>query len=174
MLSKVADSGLQKINLNENQLIETRLLVRKSDGWEAFPYVWNDEQTEAFLRVAGASKQISLFDQDSTQTTDFTYFVPNENQCAGCHTTVHPDGDMRPLGALFSQLNTGSREIDAGIASPLEQMVQNRWLNDEEIFPLSHRQITKQYKYRNPPVSKDELLYLFRRITKFIWMKQYD
>ena len=133
-LTKVADSGLQKINLSENQLIETRLLVRKVDGWDAFGYVWNDEQTEAFLRVAGASKQISLLDQDSTQTTDFTYFVPNENQCAGCHTTVHPDGDMHPLGALFSQLNV---DVSAGIASPLEQMVQRGWLSDEQVFPRS-------------------------------------
>ena len=133
-LTKVADSGLQKINLSENQLIETRLLVRKNDGWDAFPYVWNDEQTEAFLRVAGASKKISLLDQDSTQTTDFTYFVPNENQCAGCHTTVHPDGDMHPLGALFSQLDV---DVRTGIASPLEQMVQRGWLNDEQVFPRS-------------------------------------
>jgi uncharacterized repeat protein (TIGR03806 family) len=133
-LTKVADSGLQKISLKDNQLIETRLLVRKVDGWDAFGYVWNDEQSEAFLRVAGASKQISLLDQDSTQTTDFTYFVPNENQCAGCHTTVHPDGDMHPLGALFSQLNV---DVSADIASPLEQMVQRGWLNDEQVFPRS-------------------------------------
>ena len=134
VLTKIADSGLQRISLSENQLIETRLLVRKNDGWDAFPYVWNDEQTEAFLRVAGASKQISLLDQDSTQTTDFTYFVPNENQCAGCHTTVHPDGDMHPLGALFSQLNV---DVSTGIASPLEQMVQRGWLSDEQVFPRS-------------------------------------
>ena len=134
VLTKVADSGLQRINLSKNQLIETRLLVRKNDGWDAFPYVWNDEQTEAFLRVAGASKQISLLDQDSTQTTDFTYFVPNENQCAGCHTTVHPDGDMHPLGALFSQLNV---DVSTGIASPLEQMVQRGWVSDEQVFPRS-------------------------------------
>lgn len=134
LLAKVADSRLQKINLGENQLIETRLLVRKNDGWDAFPYVWNDEQTEAFLRVAGASKQISLLDQDSTQTTDFTYFVPNENQCAGCHTTVHPDGDMHPLGALFSQLNV---DVSDGSASPLEKMIQRGWLNDEQVFPRS-------------------------------------
>ena len=108
--------------------------MRKNDGWDAFPYVWNDEQTEAFLRVAGASKQISLLDQDSTQTTDFTYFVPNENQCAGCHTTVHPDGDMHPLGALFSQLNV---DVSDGSASPLEQMIQRGWLNDEQVFPRS-------------------------------------
>ena len=136
-LTKVADSGLQRINLSENQLIETRLLVRKTDGWDAFPYVWNDEQTEAFLRVAGASKQIALLEEGSTQTKHFTYFVPNENQCAGCHTTVHPTGDMHPLGAVFSQLNIDFSELDAGIASPLEQMVQLGWLSSAEVFPRS-------------------------------------
>jgi len=136
-LTKVADSELQKINLLENQLIETRLLVRKIDGWDAFPYVWNDEQTEAFLRVAGASKQVSLLAQGSTEATDFTYFVPNENQCAACHVTIHPDGDMHPLGALYSQLNVGVSTMDAGSASPLAQMAQRGWLSDEEIFPHS-------------------------------------
>lgn len=136
-LTKVADSGLEKISLSDNQLIETRLLVRKSDGWDAFPYVWNDEQTEAFLRVAGASTQISLLENGSTESTDFTYFVPNENQCAACHTTVHPDGGMHPLGAVFGQLNVAASESDNGIASPIEQMVQHGWLSDEQRFPRS-------------------------------------
>lgn len=136
-LSKVADSGLRQISLSDNQLIETRLLVRKSDGWDAFPYVWNDEQTEAFLRVAGASTQVSLLDHASTETTDFTYFVPNENQCAGCHVTVHPDGDMHPLGAVFGQLNLDASEIDTEMPSTLEQMVQQGWLSNEEVFPRS-------------------------------------
>jgi len=126
-LAKVADSGLQRINLRENQLIETRLLVRKADGWDAFPYVWNEEQSEAFLRVAGASKAVSLVEPQG-ETNDFTYFVPNENQCAGCHTTEHPDGDMHPLGAIFSQLNTNQ-------SSALEQMLAHGWLSDTSNFP---------------------------------------
>jgi len=145
-LTKVADSGLQKIDLSENQLIETRLLVRKTDGWDAFGYVWNDEQTEAFLRIAGASKQVSLLAQGGTQTTDFTYFVPNENQCAACHTTVHPDGDMHPLGAVFGQLNV---DVGTGIASPLEQMVQRGWLSDEQVFPRSE-------SWQDPSASLDD------------------
>lgn len=103
-LEKREDRGLYKIDLHQNQLIETRLLVRKETGWDAFPYVWNDEQTEAFLRVAGASKSIQLHSEDGE--LDFVYFVPDENQCSGCHTTSHPDGDMHPLGAIASQLSS--------------------------------------------------------------------
>jgi uncharacterized repeat protein (TIGR03806 family) len=136
-LQKVADTGLQKISLSDNQLIETRLLVRKNDGWDAFPYVWNDEQSEAFLRVAGASKPVSLRAQDSGPATDFTYFIPNENQCAGCHTTVHPDGDMHPLGAILSQLNSRPSEPTSDYVSPLDQMMANNWINSSEKFPRS-------------------------------------
>ncbi len=132
---KVDDAGLQEINLSDNQLIETRLLVRKSVGWDAFPYVWNDEQTDAFLRVAGASKPVALVDEAAPETIDFTYFVPNENQCAGCHITVHPDGDMHPLGAIFSQLN--ARASDSGVDDDvaLSEMVARGWLPADIDFP---------------------------------------
>lgn len=136
-LLKVADGKLQNINLNDNQLIETRLLVRKNEGWDAFPYVWNDEQTEAFLRVAGASKPMRLSGQDSTDTKNFTYFVPNENQCAGCHTTVHPDGDMHPLGAILSQLNATASESESSAPSAIEQMIARGWISDAQSFPRS-------------------------------------
>ncbi|GJM12808.1 MAG: hypothetical protein DHS20C12_12110 [Pseudohongiella sp.] len=125
-LLKATDAGAQQITLDDNQLIETRLLVRKSDGWDAFPYVWNDEQSEAFLRVAGASKSVSLA-EPAAQTVDFSYFVPNENQCAGCHITMHPDGDMHPLGAILSQLATAQ-------GSALEQMIAKGWIEDSSGF----------------------------------------
>ena len=85
-----------------HRLIETRLLARRGDGWHAMAYVWNEEQTEAFLRVAGASVPARL--RRAPGIADFVYFVPNENQCAGCHVTAHPDGPLRPLGAVPAQL----------------------------------------------------------------------
>ena len=30
-------------------LIETRLMIRKEEGWTFAEYFWNEEQTEAFL-----------------------------------------------------------------------------------------------------------------------------
>ncbi|MEC7290328.1 MAG: hypothetical protein VXW22_09600, partial [Pseudomonadota bacterium] len=34
-------------DLSRIKLIETRLLVRRDDGWEAISYVWNEAQTDA-------------------------------------------------------------------------------------------------------------------------------
>jgi len=127
---RVADAGeLSSLPLAENRLIETRLLVRRQSGWEAFPYVWNDEQTEAFLRVAGTSQPVSLRGASGESSTqEFTYFVPNENQCSGCHTRIHPDGGLEPLGAVAHQLNFTL----PGASRPetiLDAMVQKGWLS---------------------------------------------
>ncbi|MDD9895585.1 MAG: hypothetical protein OXU66_12380 [Gammaproteobacteria bacterium] len=120
-----SDAGESFVDLSSNKLIETRLLVRRESSWEAFPYVWNEAQTEAFLRVAGSSTAINL--KSDTGKLDFVYFVPNENQCAGCHVTEHPDGDMQPLGAIASQLSASFLEHE----SQTRALVARGWLNQE-------------------------------------------
>lgn len=119
------DNGEQSVSLNSHELIETRLLVRRENAWEAFPYVWNDEQTEAFLRVAGTSTNIDL--KSDTGNLEFVYFVPNENQCTGCHVTEHPDGDMQPLGAVASQLSAGFLDNQSQTAA----LAARGWLDQD-------------------------------------------
>ncbi len=118
------EQSARVIDLHENRVLETRLLVRRSDDWEALPYVWNAEESEAFLRVAGTSTALTLAAADGEQ--DFSYFVPNQNQCSACHQTEHPDGQLKPLGARLKQLNYNSgmpRE-----ESPLAELVARGWL----------------------------------------------
>ena len=33
----------------DRELIETRVLIHTPDGWEAWPYIWNEAQTDAIL-----------------------------------------------------------------------------------------------------------------------------
>ncbi len=116
------------VALANNRLMETRLLVRRSDGWDAFPYVWNDEETEAFLRVAGTTEPMSLL--AGTDSENFLYFVPNENQCAGCHVTEHPDGDMHPLGAVTHQLSYKRYQSDGDLRMEIDALVARGWLDE--------------------------------------------
>jgi uncharacterized repeat protein (TIGR03806 family) len=125
-LIKVADKTLLEVDTQNNQLIETRVLVKRDAGWDALPYVWNDEQTEAFLRVAGASKAINL-KTETDGNLDFVYFVPNGNQCSGCHVTSHPDGGMHPLGAVAKQLHAKRSPTDSALQSDL--FVAKGWLD---------------------------------------------
>jgi len=118
--------AVSAIDLTTSRLLETRLLVRRETGWTAFPYVWNDSQTEAFLRVAGASASINLQSEDGTR--HFTYFVPNENQWTGWHVTDHPDGDMHPLAATGEQLQTRFDPADLTSKLQLESLRMRGWL----------------------------------------------
>ncbi|MQP25683.1 hypothetical protein GFJ94_11475 [Flavobacterium sp. LMO8] len=71
---------------NTTKIIETRIMIRKSDGWIFADYVWNDEQTEAYLDLNGSTKNITFKDEnDVTRTVD--YRIPNESQCIVCHKT---------------------------------------------------------------------------------------
>src|SRR5262249_16228848 len=83
------------------RLIETRLLIHPKDGWIALPYVWNDEQTEAELRITGTRKDVRWLHTDGKERT-LNYIVPNMNQCLGCHENRKV---MRPIGPKARNLN---------------------------------------------------------------------
>ena len=95
-------SGDVGLDTTRVRLMETRLLVRRAAGWEALPYVWNADQTEATLQRTGA--EIPLDFDDGGKITHFTYAVPNVNQCAGCHATDRTKRLM-PIGLKARHLN---------------------------------------------------------------------
>jgi uncharacterized repeat protein (TIGR03806 family) len=86
------------------RLMETRILAHRPDGWVGLPYIWNEEQTEAMLDVAGDTVDVSWQHTDGTQQTNH-YLIPNANQCKGCHEADGNDKPMRPLGPTARQLN---------------------------------------------------------------------
>jgi uncharacterized repeat protein (TIGR03806 family) len=85
------------------RLMETRVLLHEAKGWVALPYIWNKEQTEAVLEVAGGSDEVAWTDV-SGKKQSFVYQVPNMNQCKGCHER---SGEMTPIGPSVRQLNDG-------------------------------------------------------------------
>ena len=91
------------LNLDRVALLETRLLVRRSDGWHALPYVWDADQQDATLRIAGAMLPVSLNKND--QVRSFAYVAPNQNQCTGCHTLDHGSKRIEPIGPQAKHLN---------------------------------------------------------------------
>ena len=68
----------------ETGRIETRLLINKTSGWVAYPYVWNEEKSEAVYAPIGTKKPIKVSDLTGN-VLEFTYAVPNQNQCKTCH-----------------------------------------------------------------------------------------
>jgi len=77
------------------------LLINAAGTWKTLPYIWNDEQTEAYLVVAGKNIPVSWTHYDGA-IKNINYSVPNMNQCKGCHLR----GDkVIPIGPTARQLN---------------------------------------------------------------------
>ena len=109
-------------------LLETRLLLRKEDGWEAVSYAWNEEQNEAFKKIAGKTINVSWTDFMG-EVRDVRYRVPNVNQCKECHAA---DDKITPIGPKARNIN---KEYDFNDGE-FNQLVY--WMNRDIIddYPL--------------------------------------
>ncbi|MBX9745931.1 MAG: hypothetical protein K2X34_03455 [Hyphomonadaceae bacterium] len=83
------------------RFLETRLLIRRADGWVALPYVWNEAQTEARYSPVGADLPVS-FTNEEGQAIALDWHVPNVNECSGCHAR---NGEVEPIGPSARNLN---------------------------------------------------------------------
>jgi uncharacterized repeat protein (TIGR03806 family) len=111
------------LELSKVRLVETRLLVRREDGWIALPYVWNAQQTEATLRRGGELVPLTLVAADGSRE-QAEYEVPDQNQCGGCHGTDTTSKALHPLGPKARHLNR-----DFAYAQGSENQLV-RWTND--------------------------------------------
>ncbi len=99
------------------RLIETRLLIHTDKGWNAWTYIWNEEQTDAVLKVAGKVVPVNFTDKAGTLQS-INYIVPNKNQCKGCHSFNRV---VTPIGPKARNLN---KDFDYG-AGPRNQL--DKW-----------------------------------------------
>ena len=98
------------LNLGQ-KLMETRLLLRKENGWEAVSYAWNDTQDEAFIKKAGKTILNEWIDFNG-DTRSVRYRVPNKNQCKECHAN---NDAMSPIGPKARNLNKVFQYSDESI-----------------------------------------------------------
>jgi len=89
------------------RLIETRLLIHEEKGWNAWTYIWNEDQTDAVLKVAGKVVPVSFTDKTGVVQA-INYIVPNKNQCKGCHSFNRA---VTPIGPKARNLN---KDFDYG------------------------------------------------------------
>lgn len=107
------------------RLMETRLLVRETSGWKGLEYIWNDDQTDAILDVAGDRKTVAYVDNQGHKQEQ-EYVMPNLNQCKSCHNRNEV---MTPIGPSARQLN-GSFSYSQGAENQLVAWQKQGLLTD--------------------------------------------
>jgi len=93
-------------------LLETRVLLHRADGWEGSAYIWNDDDTDAELAVAGGTIQTAWIHDDG-EPRENEWGVPNKNQCKNCHG--EHDEVISPLGPKARHLNRDG-QLEAMVA----------------------------------------------------------
>ncbi len=82
-------------------VVETRLLVKNAGKWQAYTYIWNEDETDAELSMVGDFKQVNWLDEQGI-AQQIKYLVPNKNQCKSCHQF---SGEIVPIGPKLRNLN---------------------------------------------------------------------
>jgi len=111
-------------NPGREHLVETRLLVHTDAGWIGLPYIWNDSQSEAHLDLAPDPVPIRYTDATGKRR-EFTYFIPNANECKQCHENNHV---MLPIGPKARNLNKDFGYAD-GPANQLDYWTRAGYLH---------------------------------------------
>ena len=83
------------------KIIETRLEVKEKNTWNIATYVWNDEQTDAFLNMDGKKVSVNWINSDGNNQK-IKYEVPSSNQCVLCHQS---NLKVSPIGPTLKNLN---------------------------------------------------------------------
>ena len=83
------------------QLLETRLLIHSEGGWKAVSYIWNEDQSEAYLSLVGGTIQTSFSDENGN-IRSVRYKAPNKNQCKECHQI---NASLTPIGPKARNMN---------------------------------------------------------------------
>ena len=85
----------------EKKILETRLQIKKEDGWVFANYKWNEAQTEAEFDLNGSFVPLSFIENGEEKNTD--YRIPSGAQCLTCHKS---DNDVpQPIGVKPQNLN---------------------------------------------------------------------
>jgi len=141
------------LDLGQVRLIETRLLVKQAHGWDALPYLWNESETEATLKIDGAVIALSTISADADEVSSINYVMPTRNECASCHASDHTSGKLLPIGLKNRHLNKDYRYA-AGTESQLR-----RW---REFGYLEQTQKPMQANALWDPEGRDNLVHRAR------------
>lgn len=113
---------------NTTRIIETRLMIRKANEWIFAEYIWNDEQTEAYLDETGNGGFANItFMDDNNQVREVpNYRIPSTQQCMTCHKL---NEKPIPIAIKPQNLNT-NYTFKTGTKNQLQKWIEVGYLQN--------------------------------------------
>lgn len=118
---------------SENDLVETRLLMKTAGKWQAFTYVWNEAQSDAALNLVGDFKQVQWKDKEG-KAHQIEYAIPNKNQCKSCH---NHQNILKPIGPKVKNLNSDFAYAKSETSNQLAKWQSHGFLAASDLPNLS-------------------------------------
>ncbi len=113
---------------NTTYIVETRVMIRKATGWIFAEYIWNDQQTEAFLEPNQTNRVISWKDENNTiQTVDYRTPIVDAD-CFRCHGNV-TTFQKAPIGIKPQNLNS-NYNYSEGSKNQLSKLIEFGYLEN--------------------------------------------
>ena len=107
------------------RVIETRIIFMRNNQWEFAEYVWNDDQTEAYLDLSGSNTDVTFIDDSGTEHY-IDYRIPSESECFTCHKLAD---QAILIGPKPQNLNADYAYTD-GVKNQLEKWVEVGYLEN--------------------------------------------
>jgi hypothetical protein len=102
-------------------------MIRRANGWIFAEYVWNDDQTEAYLQTQGSQTAISWKDENNI-IKQINYKIPSPVvDCKRCHGAIN--GSRFPIGLKPQNLNYSFPYSD-GEKNQLTKFIEVGFLED--------------------------------------------
>lgn len=126
------------------RIVETRVMIRKANGWIFADYVWNTEQTEAYYDLAGSNTEISWKDDNNIIKTA-NYRIPTEVQCMICHKNKEVIGTTEidtyiPIGIKPQNLNF-SYDYGTENKNQLSKWIEQGYLESDFTLPTAENTV---------------------------------
>ncbi len=83
------------------KIIETRVLIKKAGRWVVGEYIWNHDQTEAFLKTNAETVDVEWINE-SGKKQYVRYKTPSNKECVKCHSFY---GKNMPIGPKLRNMN---------------------------------------------------------------------
>ncbi|MNE00219.1 hypothetical protein D3C80_926230 [compost metagenome] len=99
-------------------------MIRKASGWIFANYVWNTEQTEAYLDLNGSYTSISWIQDGQSKST--SYRIPSGTECHTCHKL---NDQPIPIGVKPQNMNI-NYAYNEGVQNQLQKLISVDYLEN--------------------------------------------